>query len=159
MFGNGVPVLLAKLENLACSTGRFDADLDHSLQKKFQPSFKVTTIPHRLQTLIVGLPVLLEVMREIQHRLAEHPALAQQKRDEQPPCATVALEEGMDRLELRMGQADLHQQRKLVLLMQESLERPERGGYLIRHQARTPDVAQQLGMDLADQPHGNRQLL
>ena len=30
---------------------------------------------------------------------------------------------------------------------------------LARRQARTPYVAQQLGMDLADQPHGNRQLL
>jgi hypothetical protein len=40
--------------------------------------------------------------------------------------------EGMDRFELRVGQADLDQERYLVLLVQEDLERAERRRHFVR---------------------------
>jgi hypothetical protein len=55
---------------------------------------------HALQQLVIVLAVLVDVVRKVKQRLREPAALDEEKRDEQPADAAVAVEEGMDRLEL-----------------------------------------------------------
>jgi hypothetical protein len=50
-------------------------------------------------------------MRQIQHGLLEQAFFGEQKGDQQPPKAAVAVEEGVDGLELGMGQAHLDEWR------------------------------------------------
>ena len=54
----------------------------------------------------------LEVVGEVEDRLEQHLSFAKKEGDEKPSNAPVAVEEGMDCLELSMGQADLDQKRK-----------------------------------------------
>jgi hypothetical protein len=54
--------------------------------------------------------------------VAQRAALAQEEGDEQAADASVAVKEGMNRLELRVREADLDQQRQVVALVQECFE-------------------------------------
>lgn len=106
-------------------------------------------------------------MREIQHRRVQHAAFAQEERNQQPPDAAVAVEEGMNRLELRMREPDLDEQWQVILPVQKRLEVAEgprhfvrrwgnEGGVLTatqlaRCQMRSADALQQLSVDLADE--------
>jgi hypothetical protein len=49
----------------------------------------------------------LEVEAQVEQRLAKHAGVAQQQRDEEPSDTTVAVEEGVDRLELQGVGADI----------------------------------------------------
>ena len=49
---------------------------------------------------VVLLPAALEERAEVEQRRTEYAPLAQEQRDEEPANAPVAVEEGMDRLEL-----------------------------------------------------------
>src|SRR5262245_3415462 len=59
-------------------------------------------------------------------------ALGQQEGDEEPANATVAIEKGMDRLELCVRHPDPDDQRQLVLRVQKPLQVAERRWYLLR---------------------------
>src|SRR5690606_5337486 len=153
-------------------------------QEEAQPSFEVPRVTHGLEARVVLRSLALEVVRQIQHRLAQHTALAKQERDKQSADAAVAVEERMDCFELRMRETDLHEQRYVVPLVQKSLERAERGWNLTRRrryesgfgerasaganpvlaasqlawgQPRAAHVVQQLTVNLADQANGHRQ--
>jgi hypothetical protein len=71
--------------------------------------------------LVVRLPVLLEEVRQIQHRLVQHAALGEQESDQQPAHASVTIKERVNRLELHMRESDLHQRRQVVGRVQELL--------------------------------------
>ena len=73
--------------------------------------------------------MLLQIQAEIQERLAQHPGVAQQQGYEQPAHAPVAVEEGVDGLELHVRESRL-QQRGLLLRMEETLERRHAPGHL-----------------------------
>ena len=65
----------------------------------------------------------LQVETEIEQRLFEDAPFAEIKRDEQPPDPAIAIEEGMYRLELDMGERRLDQGRQAALLfMEEALK-------------------------------------
>jgi len=51
--------------------------------------------------------VLVDVVRKVEQRLRQPAALDEEQRDEQPADAAVAVEKGMDRLELLVHQRAL----------------------------------------------------
>jgi len=71
-----------------------------------------------LQAVVVILPVLLEIQRQVQHGFVQGFFRAQQQRDQQPAQAAVAIREWMYGLELHMGQCRLDQYRTLAGLVE-----------------------------------------
>ncbi len=130
VFGDAFAMLLTELENPARGVGGLHAHLRDAAQEKREPCLKVAYVPHCLKPLVVLLPMTLEVVGQVEDRLLQRAALAQQKRDEEPTDAAVAVEKRMDGLELRMRQTDLHEQRQVVLLVKKRLECAERRRHL-----------------------------
>src|SRR5262249_46853900 len=135
--------------------------------------------------LVVALPVALEIVREVEHRLVQHAALAQQEGDQQAPDAAVAVEERVNGLELRVRKADLDQQWQITLRVGKCLEIGERlrddirggrneGGFvqsataradpvlsaaqLTGRQSRAADAVEKLLVDFPDQADRHWQL-
>jgi len=98
------------------------------LQEEFEPVFPIAPVPGRLQEIVIPLAMPLEIMRQVEGRLAQDALFAQQEHDEQAPHAPVAVEEGVNGLELRMGEPDLEQKRQAVIGVQEPFERGKRIG-------------------------------
>src|SRR5262245_11053871 len=73
----------------------------------------------------------LEVVREIQDWLRERAPFAEEKRDEQSADTSVAVKKRVDRLELRVGDSYLDEQRDVVILVQERLEVSKSRGHLL----------------------------
>ena len=132
VVGDQGAVLLPHRQDAAGREAGFLAHLGHAPQKEGQPSFPVALLAHRLQVLVVGLAVLLEVMGEVEHRLLQDALLGEQEGDQQPPHPPVAIQKGMDGFELGMGQADANQGRQIVLGMEKLLQSAQRLWQLLR---------------------------
>jgi len=92
-----------------------------ALRKGLDPRHRVSRLVEDLLRVVVALTVALELCAEVQQWSAE-PMTGLQEEDEQPPAeAPIAVEEGMDRLELRVQQGVLGEQRQLRLLVGEAL--------------------------------------
>ena len=91
-----------------CFCGRL-AYVEHATQKEFEPPFPVVVISDSSEPVIVLGAMGFQVVAQVQERTFQDLPLAQQERDQQPPNTAVAVEEGMDRLELGMGQSALYQ--------------------------------------------------
>src|ERR1022692_3908169 len=83
----------------------------HPGEEEVEPRLPVSGRAHAVEEFVVCPPIGLEVEAQIENRLPQRAARAQQKRDEQTPQPAVAVEEWVDRLELYVGQAGLDQQR------------------------------------------------
>jgi hypothetical protein len=98
--------------------------------------------PNLVQQRVIVRPALFEIKAEIQERLAQHARIAEQERDQEPPHASVAVEKGVDGLELYVGEPGAHEDRQPVSFgVEEALERRhavlDRGvGW--RHEVRVP---------------------
>src|SRR5713101_5772719 len=79
---------------------------------------------------VILTAVLLEVRGEVQQRLGECPTKYEHQRDEQSTDPAVAVEKGMDDLELVVGQGKLDKQWE-VPLVEEAFEVAERGAHLV----------------------------
>ncbi len=77
------------------------------LGEEIQPALPVSAQAHLVQQLVVERAMRLEEQARIQHRLAQHPVGYQLQHDQQPPEAPIAVEKGMNRLELHVGQRRL----------------------------------------------------
>src|SRR5438876_661423 len=84
-------------------------------------------------------------MREIQHRLVQRLAFAEEERDEQAADAAVAIEERMNRLELSVGESDFDQQWQAIRFVQERLEVAQSGGYFVRRRRDERGVRERRG--------------
>ncbi len=69
-------------------------------------------MPDGGQAVVVLAPVRTQVVAQVKQRPLQYPALAQQQRDQQPPDAPVPIEEGVNGLELRVGQPTVNQYRQ-----------------------------------------------
>src|SRR6476619_2576975 len=121
-FGDQRPMLFAQQQNPSCGFGRPRAHFSDATQKELEPSFPVTRVAHGLQPFVVRLAMGLEVVRQVEHRLSEYTTFTEEKRHQQPADAAVAVKEGVNGLELRVGQPDLDEKRDVVLFMQEGFE-------------------------------------
>ena len=98
-------------------------DLDHAPEEEREPVLVRPLHPDRVQERVVLRPVPLQEEPQIQQRAREDPLPAEVERDQQPPDTAVAVEERVDRLELRMDQRDPDQRRDRVIRLDERLER------------------------------------
>ncbi len=69
-----------------------------------QPGLPVALGAHRLQHVVVLLAMVLEVQAQEEDRVLEDPIGAEHKGDEEPADAPIAIEKGMDGLELHVGE-------------------------------------------------------
>ena len=84
-----------------------------------------------LQQPVVFRPVRLQEEAEVQQRLPKDALYTEILRDQKSADATVAVEEGVDRLELHVQQAGLDECRQSRgVVVQETLERTETLGEL-----------------------------
>ena len=107
--GHGGAVVFAQCEDAACGLSGLTADLGDAAQEECQPLLPLPVIAHGLKALVVFGAVALEEVGEIENRLEEDLALAEQEGDEQASDATVTVQKRVNRLELDMGKADLHE--------------------------------------------------
>jgi hypothetical protein len=77
-------------------------------RKKRQPGLPVAPIADGLEQLVVALLVPAEMVREVEHRPLHDFPLEEEEGDEQPADAAIAVQEGVDGLELGMDEANLH---------------------------------------------------
>ena len=105
-------------DRFADGPGRGDPrfrDLTHTLQEEPQPGFPITGVPDVAQKLVVGAPIAFEVQAEVQKRLPEQSGVAQHEGDQQSSQPPVAVEEGMDGLELDVRKPGPDQHGKFVV--------------------------------------------
>src|SRR5438128_2436589 len=102
VLGDFLPMVFAQLENSARGVRRLRAHFDDAAQEEREPPLEVASVPHRLEKVIVLLTVPLEIVRQVEHRLAQRGALTQEKRDQKSAHAAVAVEERVDRFKLRV---------------------------------------------------------
>lgn len=81
------------------------ADFGDAAQEELYPLLPVATGADRHETVVVFGAVLLEVMAEVEERQPQDATLAEKESDEQAPDAAIAVEEWVDRLELRVGKS------------------------------------------------------
>jgi hypothetical protein len=86
-----------------------------------EPARPVAFRPHALEGVVIVLPVALDEVREVEKRLGKAAALDQEERDQQPAHTAVAVQEGVDRLELLVHQGALDQLREVVTVVEETL--------------------------------------
>src|SRR5437588_5312750 len=116
-----VAVALADVDELRRLLYRLARDALHPGEEIADPCVPVAVRAHALQKLVIVLAVLVDVVRKVKQRLREPAALDEEKGDEQPADAAVAVEEGMDRLELLVHQRALDEIRHLVAAVDELL--------------------------------------
>ena len=112
----------AQMENASRGHSRFACHLGDAREEKGDPLLPRSSLAHGLKEFVVGLPMLFEIVREIQDWLMKDAPLGQQKGDQQTADASVAVEEGMDRLELHVRERDLYERRQVIDGVQVLLE-------------------------------------
>ena len=74
---------------------------------------------------VVLLLLTLEGQADVEQGLLQQIPMLDEQRDQEPADAAVAIEERMDRLELRMGETNPNQGRQTAIVMQPPLQRRE----------------------------------
>jgi hypothetical protein len=91
-------------------------DLVDAVEEEGHPGLPVAVAAHAVQEVVVGGAVLLEVQAQVEQRLAEGPGVTEQTRDQQAADAAVAVQEGVDALELNVGETGPLEGREAVAL-------------------------------------------
>ena len=92
-------------DQIARRRGGLFSGLRDAGQEELHPGLPRPSLPDLLQESVVVVAPGFQEQAEIEDRLSQNARLAQDQRDEQPTQAPVAIEKGMDRLELDVGQA------------------------------------------------------
>ena len=122
-FGDQRPMLFAQQQDSPCGFSGLRAHFSDATQKELEPSLSQSPESRTAcSRSVVRLAMGFEVVRQVEHRLSEHTPLTEEKRHQQPADAAVAVKEGVNGLELRVGQPDLDEKRDVVLFMQEGFE-------------------------------------
>lgn len=115
-------VMLPERQDRPGRIRRGAAYLVDSAQEEPEPTFPIALGADRSQAIVVLGSVGLQVEAEVEERSCEYASLAEEERDEEPPHASVAVEEGVDGLELSVRQAAVHQGGEPVSVVEEPLE-------------------------------------
>ena len=122
VFCDGESVFFAELDDAASCFGCLATYLEYAAEEEIEPLFPFTFIANRLESFVVGLSVLFEVVRKVEDWFEEDFLLAEEEGDEESSDAAVSVEEGVDGFELGVGQADLDEQGKVGIGVEESFE-------------------------------------
>ena len=99
-----------------CGLDRTFGGLRHPAKEKCQPRFPVAPVSHFVEKRVVVVPMLLEKEAQIEKRLTQRAAVMQHEGDQKAPHPSVAVEEGMDGLELDMSEAGPQEQGQPVVV-------------------------------------------
>lgn len=127
-----LPVVLSELEDALGPVDGVDRLRSHSLQEQGEPGLDVARLSRRLERLVVALPIPFEVRAQVQQRGRQPAACAQEEDDGQATQAPVAIEEGVEGLELVVQQCALHEDGQLDIGVGEVLPVGEQVRELIR---------------------------
>ena len=96
----------------------------HAFQKEIHPRLPVARGADAVEEFVIRGAVFLQVEREVEERLGEQPAVVEQERDEEAAETAIAIEEGVDGLELDVGERGLQQEGQAAgVVMQELFQR------------------------------------
>ena len=99
-----------------------------AVEEEFEPRLPGAVLADFLQQAVIVGAMRLQIETEIEKRVAQHAIGAKEERHQKTANAAVAVEEGMDRLELDMEQTGFDQRRQARLrFMDEPLESVEAG--------------------------------
>src|ERR1035437_2801467 len=84
-------ILSEKQAEFCCHLGCFLRSVANSLQKELQPLLPCAFQAHLLQEFVVTVAMGLKVQAQVEQRLAKHAALAEQKREQEPPKPPIAI--------------------------------------------------------------------
>jgi len=152
------------------------------LEEEADPRFVRSLLSHCLEAPDVLVSVPLQVPRQVKEGCMEHASFDEIEVDEEPSQPSVAVQEGVDGLELVVKERAADENRKRRLLVEEPLEIRHRIGYELGRRCnedclgwtstadpvrRRPEVTrrpflpanvpEQLGMHLSDEPIAERQ--
>src|SRR3990172_8568688 len=98
------PFQLQVLELLGPGNGVLSL-LRHSTQIKNEPFTPCSALAHGKETIIILLPMLLEICAQIEQRQRKKFPVNQEQRDEQAPDSSVSVDKRMGGFELVMDQS------------------------------------------------------
>ena len=132
---------LSQVEDAPGRRHGLGADLRHAAQEEREPAFPIAGVAHRLKTRIILSLMAFEEMRDVENRFRENLPFAEKKHDQQPPHPAVAVEEGVNRLELRMGQPDPDERGEIVVAVEKGLQIAQRTRHLLERRRHEDRVA------------------
>jgi len=113
------------------------------VQEEDQPLAHVMPFAYTHQVIDIGGLVPFEIVREVERGLCQQSFRSEVERDHQPAEPAVAIQEGMDRLELVMGYRDPDQRRNTkFLIVQEPLQVGHQVRYMLVVRRHEHSVAQ-----------------
>src|ERR1035438_5585394 len=98
-------ILAEELAQFCGHLGCLLRGVDNSLQEELQPLLPCAFHAHLLQEFVVTVAMGLKVQAQVEQRLAEHSAFAEQEREQEPSQTPIAVEKWMDGFELHMHQS------------------------------------------------------
>src|ERR1700688_122245 len=114
---NLLPVRFEEMENLNGCVRCLTRRSLRAFQKKLEPFFPNSFRAHPLKQIIVALPMSLEVKTQVEQRLTQSTFGAEKQSDEQTAQPTIAIEKGVDGLELYVDETCLYENRQLVFFV------------------------------------------
>jgi hypothetical protein len=102
---------LEELEEAGNSVGGLARRLIHAGEKKIDPCFPVAGFADVLEQLVIARAVFFQVEAQVEQWLRQHAIVTEQKGDEKAADAAVAVEEGVDRLELDVSERGADERR------------------------------------------------
>ena len=112
--------------------GRGMGGLGHPTQEEVDPGFPVALRPHAVQQSVILRLVGLEVEAQVEQRARKLAGLLEHQRDDQSADPAVAVEEGMDGLELHVREGRADERRQAVLGVDELIQLAHAGQHLVR---------------------------
>ena len=112
-------------EQLACGGDGFVGDRRDAVEEEVEPALTVAEASHRVEPTVVVLAMSLEEEAQVEERLGEQLPVLEQERHEQATDAAVAVEVGVDGLELHVQESGAYQRRQRVVGVQVLLEGAE----------------------------------
>jgi len=116
-------VVFEEIDDPSGSDHRGLGGFTDTFKEELQPRFPVTFQPDSLQVVVVVRAMMLEVEAQIEQWLTQNALGPQQESDEESSYSTVAVEKGMNGLELRVRKCGLEENRNpLRRFVEEALE-------------------------------------
>lgn len=105
-----------KVNDPTCGMCRFVCGLDNAPKKELEPPFPVSLLADGSEPIIVFRTIPLQVIADVEERSVENFSMTEKERDKQPSNTPIAIEKGMNRLELCMSQSTLDKSGQAVVV-------------------------------------------
>lgn len=117
--------VFAKGDDFSCGLHGIVCYRLDSGEEEFDPAFPITIAPNGSEAIIVFRTVHLEVVREVEEGMMEDISLAKKEGDQESADAPIAIEKGVDGLELGVDEAAMDEGGELFRLVDEVLKLSE----------------------------------